>query len=315
MKIQPIMQEKDQLEHVAYYSDFTVKTAPEHAQYIVEERISAAGLLCSGDLDYPAAKTINILSPVTKQRRWSYGQKKLHFSASENTANKVFAKELLSNNLVNKSRTTSLSNYGVNKFNENLRESLLLEKINRLIGAGSEEISESSSCKCDSSATVAPKKVRFSEITIQEYTIEPGDNPGGTSGCPLTIGWEPISSNTIDIDSFEDVRQTGRRTFHQLKLVQAHRQNLLLGMGYSMRSIMAGTKAANLTRRDRYATIARLHSIKSQEIMEGFRNNVHNLVTFGKKRRLEQKFLAPFKEIDRGSHGLKLGKSHCVSAV
>merc|ERR1712238_539442 len=28
--------------------------------------------------------------------------------------------------------------------------------------------------------------VHFSNVTIQEYPIQPGDNPGGNTGCPLT---------------------------------------------------------------------------------------------------------------------------------
>ena len=67
-------------------------------------------------------------------------------------------------------------------------------------------------------------------------------------------------------------------------------------MGYSMKEIMNGEKAANKARRARFETIARLKSMDSQETLEGLQRNVRNLVTFGSKKRKEQKLLAPFKD-------------------
>jgi hypothetical protein len=302
MKIQPIME--DEL-FAAYYSDLTT-TSPNHVKFdtinnyrtsdsIIVERTSSAGLSCTGVLDYPAAKSINVLSPVVKQKqeRGSGGKHNnqfRHSSASfENIANKVFTKELVSSNLVNKSRTRSLSDYGVSRFDENLRTSLIVEKIDRLKSESGDNRNSSSAAP-----TTRGGKVRFSTITIQEYSIQPGVNPGGTKGCPLTIGWKPISSKKLDLDVFENARSENRRDSSQLKLVSAHREHILLEMGYPMRFIMAGTKAANQARRSRYSTISRLHSSATQEMLEGLRSTVHNLVTLGSKKRREQNFLAPY---------------------
>jgi hypothetical protein len=287
MKIQPIME--DEL-FAAYYSDLTT-TSPNHVKFdtinnyrtsdsIIVERTSSAGLSCTGVLDYPAAKSINVLSPVVKQKQER---------GSGGKHNKVFTKELVSSNLVNKSRTRSLSDYGVSRFDENLRTSLIVEKIDRLKSESGDNRNSSSAAP-----TTRGGKVRFSTITIQEYSIQPGVNPGGTKGCPLTIGWKPISSKKLDLDVFENARSENRRDSSQLKLVSAHREHILLEMGYPMRFIMAGTKAANQARRSRYSTISRLHYSASQEMLEGLRSTVHNLVTLGSKKRREQNFLAPY---------------------
>ena len=121
-------------------------------------------------------------------------------------------------------------------------------------------------------------------------------NPGGTKGCPLTIGWEVIGKDDLDLDVFESLRSEHRRRGDQLKLVSAHREQMLRRMGYSMREIMDGEKAANKTRRARFNTIARLCSSDSQEKLEDLQRNMKNLVTFGSKKRREQKLLAPYQD-------------------
>merc|ERR1712238_451891 len=141
--------------------------------------------------------------------------------------------------------------------------------------------------------------VHFSNVTIQEYPIQPGDNPGGNTGCPLTIGWDVIGLPvTISLDKYEKFRDCDdsihcRRPSSQLIYVSSHREHILRQLGYSNKSINAGTKAANQTRRNRYQNIARLKSSKYEGFLEVIRKNVHNLITCGQKKRRERKYLEP----------------------
>jgi hypothetical protein len=200
----------------------------------------------------------------------------------------------------------SMSSYGVSTFEEDVRHSLQAEKVNRLKSKG--KISDKNSTS--SSTTGARGRVRFSSITIQEYSIEPGMNPGGNKGCPLTIGWNPISTKSLDLDVFESHRCHKRRDNEQLKLVSAQRDQMLLNMGYTMKSILAGTKAANRTRRERFNTLARLNSSESEEMIEGLRRGALNFVTFGNKKRQEQKLMAPYStESNKDGSVLKSLKS------
>jgi hypothetical protein len=147
-------------------------------------------------------------------------------------------------------------------------------------------------------STASQRGVRFSNITIQEYSIEPGVNPGGTKGCPFTIGWEPMKSTSVEVDTFEESRYNKRRDWKHLKLTAEQREQILKGMGYSMKSIVAGTRAAYAGRRERVNTIARLKSSDTEQKIESLRKNVHNFVTFGKKKRREQKLLAPYQNVN-----------------
>lgn len=201
----------------------------------------------------------------------------------------------------------SMSSYGVSTFEEDVRQSLQTEKVNRLKSKG--KISDKS-ISTSSSTTGARGKVRFSSITIQEYSIEPGMNPGGNKGCPLTIGWDPISTKSLDVDVFESHRCHNRRDNDQLKLVSAQREQMLLNMGYTMKSILAGTKAANRTRRERFNTLGRLNTSEAEEMIEGLRRGALNFVTFGNKKRQEQKLMAPYNtESNKDGSVLKSRKS------
>lgn len=317
MKNQPIMNDQ----FVIYCSDSTT-TARDHViskfntastdhtsecsrvdERLSAERLSADGLSCTGELDYPAAKSIHVLSPIVKQKRNSdvNGNGKITLQsrppAFENTANRVFTKELLLSSMLNKCSSRSLSSKGYNNFDEDVQQCLRAEKKASRDSSGKSDHTASTSTVTSNSTstrTSTQATVRFSKITIQEYSIQPGENPGGSIGCPLTIGWDPIHTETLDLDVFERYRGDNRRNLLEMKLESAHRTQILKGMGYSVNAIRAGTKSANLGRRDRYETISRLRSSKSQEMLEGFRHRFHNVVTLGQKKRRERKFLAPY---------------------
>lgn len=289
MKIQPIMEDQ----FAIYYSDLTT-TSPDHVQF---DTAYSSPTVMVEELHHPAAKTINVLSP--EKRSFVESSSSSDFEIS--TANKIYTKELISSNTVDQARETeTLSEYGVSTFDRDMHECHIAEKVNRLKAEGNPTTAKTST----------KKGVRFSSITIQEYSLQPGVNPGGTKGCPLTIGWKPISKDTLDLDVFESVRTKHRRNHDQLKLVSIHREQVLREMGYTMRDIMEGTKEATRARRHRYSTIARLKSTDSQEIIEDLQRNVQNLVSFGSKRRKERKFLAPYlldeKNMSSSGGGLRM---------
>eukprot|EP00536_Pseudo-nitzschia_multiseries_P003746 jgi/Psemu1/284633/fgenesh1_pg.59_\ len=307
MKIQHTMDD-----HLAkYFSNITV-SKPENAEFnsdyasetILEERSSVLGLTCTGDLDFAAAKSLNVLAPATGHHQPSP-------TPFENTAKRIYTKELVSNNFVSRSHIRSSSTHSVSRFDEDVKQCVIEQKkIQKLKSqenpqsdiAENSERNSSSRCAVTSAhtETFPSPGVSFDTVTIQEYCIEPGDNPGGNKGCPITVGWEPISAMTFDFDVYENVRSENRRRSTELPLVAAHRENILMKLGHTKAAINAGTKAANHVRRNRYQTIARLRSSKSQEVMEKVRGKFHNFLTCGEKKRREQKLLAPYL---KGNHG------------
>ena len=261
-------------EFAAYYSDLTT-TAPDQlvtfeTSYTTDSRVD--------EVDDPLAKTINVLTPVRK--RHSFGEPLSKAKEFETfTANKIYTKELVD---TRKARRNSAS-YKENTFDKDLRECILEDKLRKL--------------KLEGTPAPSPTKgVCFGQVTIKEYPIRPGVNPGGSKGCPLTLEWTPVSTEVLDLDVFESFREEHRRPQDQLKRVSVHREQILKKLGFSRKSILAGTRTANLARRGRYTTIARLKSTESEEMIEGIERKLKNLASFGRNKRREQKFLAPYTD-------------------
>eukprot|EP00531_Pseudo-nitzschia_arenysensis_P013467 CAMPEP_0116134918 /NCGR_PEP_ID=MMETSP0329-20121206/10913_1 /TAXON_ID=697910 /ORGANISM="Pseudo-nitzschia arenysensis, Strain B593" /LENGTH=181 /DNA_ID=CAMNT_0003629683 /DNA_START=173 /DNA_END=718 /DNA_ORIENTATION=- len=82
------------------------------------------------------------------------------------------------------------------------------------------------------------KKVIFDEIEVKEYPRMLGDNPAVSEGVPLTIGWKPQSSYSMDIDLFESMRcSVRRRGRKQLLISSMRRVQSLVEAGYSLEKI------------------------------------------------------------------------------
>lgn len=292
MKVEPIMD--NQFGSMA-------RKSTEQAQFEFAYESQASAIV--EELQHPVAKAISVLAPEKRKHSKSVSCSSSDFETR--TANKIYTKELVTNHTIDKSRSES---HSASTFDQDRLECQIAEKVYRLITEGGN----------DAATTTPPsepnkeKVVRFAGITVQEYSLQPGVNPGGMKGCPLTIGWEVISKDNLDLDVFEKRRREHRRRGDELKLVSAHREDMLRRMGYSVKEIMNGEKAANQARRARFDTIARLKSMDSQEKMEGLQRNVRNLVTFGSKKRREQKLLAPFndekKPTNHKSRGFRLPK-------
>ena len=275
-------------------------------------RPSVSGLTCTGDLDYPAAKSLSTLFPVVSSKHQQQNRQKAARPCLDDSASRIYIKEVLSNaactKLSNNNGTTSTgSSFDMDSLKVLIEKEEKKNKKKEKVGNINKNVNS------DKSNNVSV--VQFSNVTIQEYPIQPGDNPGGNTGCPLTIGWDPIGEPvTVQIDLYEKFRfgtssngsgdndsnndyngNDNRRSNKKLcPLVSAHREHILHQLGYTSKSIRAGTKSANQTRRNRYQTIARLKSSKSDEFLESIQRNLHNIITCGEKKRREKKFLAPY---------------------
>ncbi|OEU15881.1 hypothetical protein FRACYDRAFT_240577 [Fragilariopsis cylindrus CCMP1102] len=235
-------------------------------------RPSVSGLTCTGDLDYPAAKSLSTLFPVVSSKHQQQNRQKAAHPCLDDSASRIYIKEVLSNaactKLSNNNGTTST---GTSFDMDSLKVLIEKEEKKKKKKKKKEEVGNiNKNVNSDESNNVSV--VQFLNVTIQEYPIQPGDNPGGNTGCPLTIGWDPIGEPvTVQIDLYEKFRfgtssngfgdndynndyndyndNDNRRSNKKLcPLVSAHREHILHQLGYTSKSIRAGTKSANQTR-------------------------------------------------------------------
>lgn len=139
---------------------------------------------------------------------------------------------------------------------------------------------------------IAPEdfSVRFADLTIRDYPIILGDNPGGISGPPLSIAWKHTGEITIDLDEYESGRPR-RRDHVEMAIPESERLGLLKRVGYSKTEIVEGTRPVNIIRSQRARSREALALQPVSELMEKISRKAKNAVTLGAKKRSERKFL------------------------
>lgn len=137
--------------------------------------------------------------------------------------------------------------------------------------------------------------VHFEQITIREYPIMLGDNPGGTTGPPLTIDWQhdPSTEVTVGVDEYEETRPA-RRLYLEMAIPASERTFILKKVGYSRSEIVDGTRPVNIARSQRVRTREALGLQAVTEVWEKISRKALNVMTLGAKKRSERKFLEPY---------------------
>jgi len=150
--------------------------------------------------------------------------------------------------------------------------------------------------------------VRFGELQIREYPPIVGDNPGADGGPALAIDWEPQSEVTVKVAEYEELRPE-RRTSNQMLLSATTREQFLRSLGYARSEIVEATKVVNVARGQRRRTRQTLHLIWLQEMEEKIVKKIKNILSLGKIKREERKFLEQYvKAVNASPEDDSLGK-------
>jgi hypothetical protein len=140
------------------------------------------------------------------------------------------------------------------------------------------------------------RNVRFSDVTVREYPIIIGDNPGGVKkGPPLTIAWLSVSSISMSLDTYEQTQEP-RRTELELQMTVSDRVIMLRNLGFSRNDINLATKEAYTARMKRKETRANLDDSDHHERREAMVRTAQNIMTLGTKHRREKAFLKQSSE-------------------
>lgn len=130
--------------------------------------------------------------------------------------------------------------------------------------------------------------VSYSNITIRDYPIIPGDNPTVSSGPPITIDWNYITEVSTDINTFESIRHNKRRLQSEMKMPDTIRLSLLLNSGYKMNELRKSTRQAALIKKYRIQSIDNIHKDEWMEKMEERRNGIWNVMNIMRKHRKKE---------------------------
>ena len=73
-------------------------------------------------------------------------------------------------------------------------------------------------------------RIRFGVVEVREYNIVPSNNPGGTSGVAIELGWSYIVNQKMPIDNFEEQRSKRRSSnfIEEKRLTEPEREKRYL---------------------------------------------------------------------------------------
>jgi hypothetical protein len=97
-------------------------------------------------------------------------------------------------------------------------------EIKKIMSAQEMNIDRSSS---SSSSLSTHKSVRFGECAVRSYSQVLGDHPYCSKGCPLQLGWEYESLESLTIDDYETSRRGGQLHPRSLRMTWEERRTIL----------------------------------------------------------------------------------------
>ena len=142
-------------------------------------------------------------------------------------------------------------------------------------------------------------KVTFGTVTLREYPIILGDNPGGWRGPPLTIDWQHQGEILATVDKYEQCRPK-IRTATEFQIPAEVRHKLLRKSGFSAEEIQKYTKKANIIRNRRKTQIELSHMSGLSEAKERWTRGLSNMTLKRGKKQKEKEYLQSALQMNNG---------------
>jgi hypothetical protein len=133
--------------------------------------------------------------------------------------------------------------------------------------------------------TPRKSKVSFSTVEVRHYERILGDNPGVSSGPPLSIGWNYYDDRTIrlPVDEYEYYHSPCQDESDML-LSRYERESILEALGYSEKDIARVIRQNYKLKRNRRQTVNNLPVMGIEEVMETAKKSLSKILP-GKKYR------------------------------
>mmetsp|Transcript_38959 Transcript_38959/g.71976 ORF Transcript_38959/g.71976 Transcript_38959/m.71976 type:complete len:252 (-) Transcript_38959:96-851(-) len=111
------------------------------------------------------------------------------------------------------------------------------------------------------------QKITFSTVEIRGYKTILGDNPSVSSGPPLSIGWDVVSTVKVHVDVYETCRPN-RRQETLLAVSTMEREERLMRAGYSRAALDEAVKQIRRQKNFRMETRQNLYRHGEEEFIE-----------------------------------------------
>lgn len=137
------------------------------------------------------------------------------------------------------------------------------------------------------------RHVHFSTVSVREYPICMGTNPGSSRGIPITMGWEVVEEKNCNVDEYQNRPRAAH--LHQFRMAPLDRVLMLKRLGYSGQQIKEGADLVDEFRAQRRRTSSTLHFSRLHEFLERLQRSILNGTIRKSRKRKEREFLRQYK--------------------
>lgn len=125
-----------------------------------------------------------------------------------------------------------------------------------------------------------------------------GDNPGVSSGPPISIGWNFYEERTIciPVDDYE-FYHCGYRDDCEMVLSRDERQEMLLDLGFSQKDIAKMIRQNHKVKRLRRQTLTNLYVMPLEEVVESAKKSVSRIF-ISKNQRKHKRYVKEWRQAD-----------------
>lgn len=128
-------------------------------------------------------------------------------------------------------------------------------------------------------------KVAFSTVEVRQYERILGDNPGVSSGPPLSIGWNYYEDSTIclPVDEFEYYHGScGDQS--EMVLTRFERESILRDLGYGERDLVTCIRQNYKLKKNRRQTVNNLSIMPVEVAVESAKKSLSRMIMFPKRK-------------------------------
>lgn len=135
------------------------------------------------------------------------------------------------------------------------------------------------------SRTPRKSKVSFSTVEVRHYERILGDNPGVSSGPPLSIGWNYYDDRTVrvPVDEYE-YYQNPCQDESDMLLSRYERESILESLGYSEKAVARAIRQNYKLKRNRRQTVNNLPVMGIEEAIETAKKSLCKILPGSKYR-------------------------------
>lgn len=123
-------------------------------------------------------------------------------------------------------------------------------------------------------------KIQFSTVEVRQYERVLGDNPGVSSGPPVSIGWKHFEDRTmvLPIDEYEYYHGACTEDQCEMILTRFERETMLLELGYTEKELVKSIRENYKVKNKRRQTVNNIPLMEIEESLEKAKRSVKKVI-------------------------------------